>query len=39
MWNDLSLKQRQRYEKLILNFASLSEAFAQKEENEEEEEL
>lgn len=34
MWNDLSLKQRRRYEKLILNFASLSEAFAQKEENE-----
>lgn len=30
MWLNLPSSQRQRYEKLILNFASLSEAFAQK---------
>lgn len=36
MWVSLPLNQRQRYEKLILNFASLSEAFAQKEEDEDE---
>lgn len=34
MWVSLPLDQRQRYEKLILNFASLSEAFAQKEEDD-----
>lgn len=34
MWVSLPLYQRQRYEKLILNFASLSEAFAQKEEDD-----
>lgn len=30
MWVDLPLEQRKQYEKLITNFASLSEAFAQK---------
>lgn len=34
MWVSLPLDQRQRYEKLILNFASLSEAFAQKEKDD-----
>lgn len=33
MWVDLPLEQRKQYEKLITNFASLSEAFAQKEED------
>ena len=31
MWNNLPTEQRDRYKKLITNFASLSEAFAQKE--------
>lgn len=30
MWSSLPLSQRERYKKLISNFASLSEAFAQK---------
>ena len=30
MWVDLPDKQKQHYQKLITNFASLSEAFAQK---------
>lgn len=34
MWDSLPEKEKERYEKLILNFASLSEAFAQKTENE-----
>lgn len=34
MWTDLPEIERKQYEKLILNFASLSEAFAQKEEND-----
>lgn len=34
MWDSLPVKEKERYEKLILNFASLSEAFAQKTENE-----
>ncbi|OJI11715.1 hypothetical protein BJI45_00435 [Limosilactobacillus reuteri] len=34
MWTDLPEKQKQNYQKLITNFASLSEAFAQKEEDD-----
>ena len=34
MWNNLPTEQRDRYKKLITNFASLSEAFAQKSEND-----
>ena len=30
MWSDLPKNQRDRYKKLITNFASLSEAFTQK---------
>lgn len=33
MWKDLSNDQKRNYQKLITNFASLSEAFAQKEED------
>lgn len=34
MWTDLPNNQKQNYQKLITNFASLSEAFAQKEEDD-----
>lgn len=34
MWNKLSHENRNQYKKLITNFSSLSEAFAQKEEGE-----
>lgn len=37
MWNNLPLDQRKYYRKLILSFASLSEAFSQKAEIDEEE--
>src|SRR5699024_7559936 len=36
MWYELPQKQKKLYKKLITNFASLSEAFAQKKENDEE---
>lgn len=36
MWYELPQKQKELYKQLITNFASLSEAFAQKKENDEE---
>lgn len=36
MWDKLSMNQKQFYRKLVTNFASLSEAFAQKKENDDE---
>ena len=39
MWNQLPISEKREYKKMILAFASLTEMFAQKSENEDNEEV